>query len=142
MTNYLGYHCAVGHYCPAGSTMANEFPCPAGTYTDRTDAHDVRHCLPCPRGYTCAAGSTTNNGNMVECEVGEFCELGSAPATSAIECPAGTYSPYTRAMSEQDCLPCTPGNYCLKAASGEEVTCPAGYYCPLGTQSATQYPCP
>lgn len=84
MTNYLGYHCAPGHYCPAGSTSATGNPCPAGTYNDRIDVHDVRHCLPCPRGYTCDAGATSNNGLMVECTVGEFCELGSAPATVAI----------------------------------------------------------
>jgi hypothetical protein len=25
--------CSIGHYCPAGSTSANEFKCPAGTST-------------------------------------------------------------------------------------------------------------
>jgi len=119
MTNYLGWHCAPGHYCPAGSTLADEFPCPAGTYSDRVNLHDKTHCDPCPRGFTCAAGTTSSNGNMVECTAGEFCELGSAPLTTAILCPAGTYSPFTKSMSEQDCLPCTPGYYCVKAAASE-----------------------
>lgn len=117
MTNYLGYPCAPGYYCPAGTTTQTEFPCPAGTYNDRVDVHNVIHCLPCPKGYKCAEASTSTNGNMVVCAVGEFCELGSSSASTDIQCPAGTYSPYTTAMSLQDCLPCTPGYYCIKAAS-------------------------
>jgi hypothetical protein len=84
MTNYLGYICAAGYYCPAGTTLATQYPCPVGTYSDRRDLHDVRHCDPCPRGYKCAAGSTSSNGLMVICATGEFCELGSAPDTTAI----------------------------------------------------------
>jgi len=79
---------------------------------------------------------------MVVCATGEFCELGSSSASTDIQCPAGTYSQYTTAMSEQDCLPCTPGYFCIKAASSQRSTCPAGHYCPLGTRSGTQYPCP
>lgn len=134
MTNYLGYHCAEGHYCPAGTETQTQYPCPAGTYNDRVDVHDVKDCLPCPKGFTCAAGTSSTNGNMVECAVGEFCELGSAPATVDIQCPAGTYSPYVKAMSMQDCLPCTPGYFCVQASTNQRQTCPAGYYCPLGTR--------
>lgn len=138
---YLGNYCAVGHYCPAGTTSATEFPCPAGTYNDRIDIYNVEHCLPCPKGFKCSAGASTSSG-MDECVAGEFCELGSAPSTVDIQCPAGTYSPYGRAMSEQDCLPCTPGYFCIQASSSQRQTCGAGYYCPLGTKYATQYPCP
>ena len=90
----------------------------------------------------CAAGASSQNGLMTECTLGEYCDLGSAPGSTEVECPAGTYSPYTKAMSMQDCLPCTPGYYCLQAQSSEMNTCPAGYYCPLGTEYGTQYPCP
>jgi hypothetical protein len=138
--SYLGTYCAVGHYCPAGSISATGNPCPAGTYNDRIDVHNVEHCLPCPKGSKCDAGSSSTNGNMVECVAGEFCELGSAPSTTDIQCPAGTYSPYGRAMSQQDCLPCTPGYYCLQNASPQ--ACTAGNYCPLGTKYAAQHPCP
>jgi len=142
MTNFLGYHCAEGYYCPAGTTTQTEFPCPAGTYNDRVDVHNPLHCLSCPKGYKCAEGSSTANGNMVECAVGEFCELGSSSVSTDIQCPAGTYSQYVKAMSLQDCLPCTPGFFCIKASSSQRTTCPAGYYCPLGTRSDSQYPCP
>jgi len=99
MTNYLGYHCSPGYYCPAGSSSPTANPCPAGTYSDRVDIHDVRTCLACPRGYTCASGTTSTNGLMVVCPVGSFCDLGSAPDTTAILCPAGTYSPTIKSMS-------------------------------------------
>lgn len=40
MTNYKGYPCKAGYYCPAGSTKENPNPCPAGTYSDRRDLHN------------------------------------------------------------------------------------------------------
>ncbi len=138
----MGFNCAAVHYCPAGTETQTQYPCPAGTYNDRIDVHDVKHCLPCPKGFKCGEGSTSTNGVMVQCAIGEFCELGSSSVSTDIQCPAGTYSPYVQAMSEQDCLPCTPGFFCVKAASGQKQTCPAGYYCPLGTRYGTQHPCP
>lgn len=79
---------------------------------------------------------------MVVCATGEFCESGTASTGTDLQCPAGTYSQATKAMSLQDCLPCTPGFYCIKAASSQRLTCPAGYYCPLGTRGSTEHPCP
>jgi len=65
--------------------------------------------------------------------------LGSSP-TGNNACPAGTYAPYTRAMSLLDCLPCPAGSYCLRGAG--PTTCPSGSYCPPGTQKPEQYLCP
>lgn len=28
--------CRIGHYCPAGTRFWNEFPCPVGTFNNRT----------------------------------------------------------------------------------------------------------
>lgn len=61
MTNYLGFPCAPGYYCPAGSSNQKDNPCPAGTYNDRTDIHAVKDCLPCPRGFTCPSAATSND---------------------------------------------------------------------------------
>jgi hypothetical protein len=46
----------------------------------------------------------------------------------------GTFNPYEGVEAEEDCTPCTPGQYCdregLNATSGP---CEPGYYCPQGT---------
>ena len=34
MTNYKGFICEKGHYCPAGSTSATQVECPAGSLND------------------------------------------------------------------------------------------------------------
>ena len=138
MTNYKGFECSPGHYCPAGTTTSTEFPCPEGTFSDRTDLHNMLHCDTCPKGFHCAAGTTTMNSQIIECIVNQYCPPGTK--TSAIpECPAGYYSPFTRSMSIEGCLICPPGSYCLQGAG--KTTCPVGHYCPEGTSTATQYPC-
>lgn len=38
----------TGAYCPAGTKTAFEYPCPAGTYNNRTTADNAFDCLPCP----------------------------------------------------------------------------------------------
>lgn len=58
----------------------------------------------------------------------------------------GTYAP-TAGMASS-CYDCPLGSYCdpteLTTSTGviEPVICPAGYYCPLSTEFATQNPCP
>ena len=37
-----------GAYCPSGTEYAYQFPCPAGTYNNLTQANDMYDCLPCP----------------------------------------------------------------------------------------------
>merc|ERR1719232_75018 len=139
MTNYLGFPCAAGHYCPAGTATATQFPCPEGTFSDRADLHDKLHCDVCPKGFHCAAGTTTKNSQIIECPQNKYCPPGTM--TSAIPlCPAGYYAPHTRSMSLEDCFKCRPGSYCLEGAS--PVTCDAGFYCPAGTKTATEFPCP
>lgn len=52
-------------------------------------------------------------------------------------------------------MPCPAGKYCAHCSQAEMkasksgcengilvADCPAGYYCPEGTRSATQFPCP
>ena len=43
----------MGRYCPAGTTHADEYLCPARTYYNDTGASDMGDCLSCPGGYYC-----------------------------------------------------------------------------------------
>ena len=39
--------CAAGHYCPLGTSLSTQFPCPAGYYTDRQDLFREEDCEVC-----------------------------------------------------------------------------------------------
>ena len=45
--------CPEGHYCPAMTERADEFPCPKGTFYNSTGARNVSDCLPCTLGSYC-----------------------------------------------------------------------------------------
>ncbi len=77
--------CAVGHYCPAGSTNATAAVCPAGRYSSKIGAGV---CTPCAGGtWSDAVGRTVACSS--ECIVGYACPAGSANGT-AVLCPSGT----------------------------------------------------
>lgn len=135
--------CSEGHYCPGaplsngsftsqyygssiyvGTTRENEYPCPAGTYSSRTNLYSPDQCNNCPKGYWCAGGLNKWNG---ECSPGHYCPEGSWSPTT-YPCPAGTYSNEIGLTSEDECLPCPEGSYC-----GEGFTVPV--LCPVGTYS-------
>ncbi len=63
-------------------------------------------------------------------------------ASSATNCPAGKYNPYTGAKSASDCLWCPPGSYCQAGASAPTGPCALGYWCGNGSTNATANPCP
>ena len=51
--------CAVGHYCPRGSTTRYEHPCPIGRYGASEGLGDPLCSGPCKRALDCPLGSTT-----------------------------------------------------------------------------------
>ena len=61
---------------------------------------------------------------------------------AVINCPIGKYSSVVGASVSSTCLDCIPGSYCQNPATVTPVTCPAGYYCPAGTNVYTSFPCP
>ena len=148
MTNYKGFHCAAGHYCPAGSTSAEQEKCPYGTYSDATDLHDRRDCQICPAGKMCTWGTSSTNSLMLPCPNDFFCLEGTkydstlaalltanqanwefaltARDQPPMPCPAGTHAPYANSKTLEDCAVCDAGNYCNKGRN----PCPAGHYCP------------
>lgn len=141
MTTYKGNFCDPGYVCPAGSSSKTQVECPEGTYSDRRDLLDPRHCEMCPKGFSCQTHSTTTNSRIVVCPNNRYCPDGTKAAAIPI-CPAGTYAPFTTAKSEYDCLPCPAGKYCENLNDSGPVDCPKGHYCPPGTQFVDQFPCP
>lgn len=45
--------CDKGHFCPEGTLMPFQFPCPAGTKNKQTNADDVTKCIPCNKDTFC-----------------------------------------------------------------------------------------
>lgn len=151
--------CPAGHYCPAGETVSAT-PCDDGTYTDRNDAASQSDCLPCPPGKSCAS-PTGGSIRPQTCKAGYYCPGNSGDKTVALNlhsltgtcspssgspylcpCPAGRYSASDALTAALECTLCPPGEFCVGASAATSGICPAGYYCPDGTQFSTQYPCP
>ena len=147
-----------GKYCPSG--MFVEQDCPAGSWNDAATSPDVHtSCGLCPEGFVC------NGQEKKICPIGFYCPSGSSE-TTAIGCPAGTYSPKSIADDTDasgltrlsQCEPCPSGKYCPFLTSwsqlenldcydgfdcqigsitpSPELICPKGYYCPKGIKTA------
>ncbi|KAI5098830.1 zonadhesin-like, partial [Silurus meridionalis] len=92
-------------------------PCPSGTYTppDVGGLQNERECLACPPGRFCRGGQIRGL-----CAVGFLCISGSSDFT-----PQGTVMSYTSQ--------CKWGVQCAGP-------CPAGFYCPKGTEKPQACP--
>ena len=141
--------CPFGHYCPSGAYTP--IPCPLGTYGNGTG---LSECTPCPGGTYCASeGLAVPEG---QCEAGYYCtEASDSPTPPAAicpagaRCPAGAYVPtlcaagfYQPNAGQDECLRCPAGSYCDGVDTAVAIECELGYYCPEGTFSRTQRPCP
>ena len=152
--------CALGHYCPASSTVANQIQCPAGRYGNVTGLRTSECSLQCkgandvgevvcnvhgvsafPRSYLCLAG------DAALCEEGYYCPLGSISSTqnecggSAYYCPRGS-SIRTPVSVGYYTTPIGPTRATNRSS---QLECPRGSYCiggirtlcPAGTYGAT-----
>ena len=159
--------CPKGHYCPQKS--AYPIPCIAGTFSNHFANHNSSNCLPCTagsycsgpgrelpndlcdEGWYCPEGMTVPQPPGKKCLAGHQCPRGSA---HQVACLSGTYQPLP---GRGACLVCPAGQYCDRSEAIAEkqsgvnesshgvVTpkdCPAGFYCPNGTQTAREDPCP
>jgi hypothetical protein len=79
--------CAIGAFCPAGSSSATQQPCTAGSFCNATGLSAAAG--PCLAGYWCGAGSNSSTQN--ECAAGSYCVAGSS---APVLCPAGAYCAY------------------------------------------------
>ena len=113
--------CPRGHYCPAETTYATEFPCPVGTFSNRTQLQAADDCSDCLPGMYCL--TTGLLAPIGLCEPGYYCGGGSSTAT-----PASGYDSYF-------------GDSCVDASgAAENDLCPFGHYCLLG--SIAPFACP
>ncbi|KAG7455700.1 SCO-spondin-like isoform X1, partial [Solea senegalensis] len=156
----IGGPCPVGHYCPQATI--HPLPCPRGTFSNLTKLISQENCQPCLPGYYCnTMGLSAPSG---ECLEGFFC-LGGAdrpdpplrdshggPCPKGYYCSEGSVTPQLcpqGTISKEDgrasCSACPQGFYCSGSGNGsssESDECPVGHYCPSGTWSKHQYPCP
>ncbi|TYZ59327.1 hypothetical protein PybrP1_004972 [[Pythium] brassicae (nom. inval.)] len=133
--------CAPGHYCPSKTILATAKPCPAGTYTERFDLIRAEDCTICPLRHACPEGTGSEVQTMLGCAPGFFCPNGTARANQ-FPCPPGSWSSSTSLADATECDVCPKGKYCVGGKSFVDGSCSPGYYCPLGTESPTKFPCP
>jgi len=48
---------STGYFCPNRTITNDQFPCPPGTFSDRTDLTTADECDACPEGYFCSWGT-------------------------------------------------------------------------------------
>ena len=119
-----GGPCPKGFYCPLGTD--SPYPCPRGTFNDKTKLQAENQCYnctagqycgemnltkptgPCWSGYYCPIGAS--RGDWIPCPAGQYCVVGSS---SPVDCPNGTYRNTTHGKNvTADCWACPGGKYC------------------------------
>ncbi|XP_032694159.1 neurogenic locus notch homolog protein 3-like [Lontra canadensis] len=150
--------CPPGHFCPKGSPRPT--PCPPGSLLPIPGAMSQEDCQPCPGGWFCSRAGLSFP--EAPCKGGWFCPRasvsGHSPGTLCPvghSCPPGSLEPqlcppgqYQDEPGQSLCKICPAGKFCSfriqrpGARPTWPVNCPPGYYCPLGTWSPTQHPCP
>uniref|UniRef100_H3HB02 TNFR-Cys domain-containing protein n=1 Tax=Phytophthora ramorum TaxID=164328 RepID=H3HB02_PHYRM len=147
-----GYYCLQGtrtmnqYPCQAGTysgqtVLASDHPCPAGTYTENIDLIRSQDCTICPLRHACLQGTGGTTQTMLDCGAGFFCPNGTAHSNQ-FPCLPGTWSSSTSLSTAAECDICPKGSYCQGGKSSIDGNCAPGHYCPLGTYSDSQFPCP
>jgi hypothetical protein len=134
--------CPAGHYCTSGTHTPT--PCDPGFFNPMTEKQDVSGCSPCTSGKACTKYGLTEPD--YPCSPGYYCPGGNyAPNQTAYACPAGTFTNYQNLTDVAQCDTCPETFACLIGTGGVQkppVSCGKGHYCPSGTASQTQWPCP
>ena len=143
--------CAVGHYCPAGSTSSVQVPCPGGRYGLTAGLADAACSGACPAGWYCPPGSVNSTAHacavqpltpvevpqtrfvtkVVNATLGKLLvvPVPGDPANPLYYCPVGTPAP----------LVADAGYYTLGGAPGyrqAQSQCERGFYCVAGVRLA------
>jgi hypothetical protein len=120
--------CPAGSYSAAGATSCTS--CPSGFYAATSVSSS---CSTCPAGRFAATGSSS-------CSVCGAGTESASGAASCSDCPAGKYS--TGGTSAvPSCTDCVAGKYQNFDGVSFCISCPAGYYCPLGSLDYSGNPC-
>ncbi|KAJ7305007.1 hypothetical protein JRQ81_010764, partial [Phrynocephalus forsythii] len=160
----MGDICPQGFYCPQGSS--SPVACPPGSFLSHHGGSSAQDCRPCVAGWFCSLPGQTSPKDL--CTEGWFCPEGSVSDQDPDHlCPLGHYCPagspepkpcppgkYQDEMGQSQCKLCPAGKFCdpdLQPENGKDapskavikpLNCLFGYYCPLGTKSAREFPCP
>ncbi|CAG6003426.1 unnamed protein product, partial [Menidia menidia] len=130
--------CAAGFLCMIGAKVPNPTDnktgslCPRGMFCQQG-----LQTGDCQAGFYCGWGS--RRANQTLCPAGFFCPSGTP---DPIPCPAGTFSPETGNIHQDNCIPCTPGYYCRDEGTFRPSVCPVGHFCPAGQILGFKFPCP
>ena len=116
--------------------------CISGYYCQSPGLTEVT--AQCSAGYYCPGGQSVPEPAAYFCPQGMFCPIGS-PAP--LKCAQGFYNDID---TQEVCQSCLARYYCdpTEASAPNDtgiifpVDCPAGFYCPTGTLTRYQYPCP
>ena len=127
--------CEAGHYCPAGTDLPVR--CPETLYYAGTGATDASYCQPCQAGYYCLDNDSVSR----VCPKGHFC---GEKTKEPVPCFEGTFNPYKKAESQNDCQLCPAGAACNQKGIDDwtRYMCPAGHYCPRIGMTDDPIPCP
>eukprot|EP00347_Sterkiella_histriomuscorum_P016022 403354791 len=112
--------CIKGHYCPAFTTRATQYPCPAGTYQDQLGKTAVSDCITCQSTYYCPQGSS----KQIQCPPGTICNSTELREYQMVPCPAGFYNPN---LGQTTCVSCPLGAFCPSGSAYPQL-CPPGTY--------------
>ena len=66
----------MGYYCPQATQYATQFPCPAGTFSNRTNLQNVTQCTTCLAGQYCLTAGLIHPTGL--CRGGYFCRYGAS----------------------------------------------------------------
>jgi hypothetical protein len=129
-TRYLEAPCLPGYYCSNGSA----YPCPVGTYGNRTGLATASCSDSCRSGQYCDIGSVV----PTICDKGFYCPDGRGHSP----CPAGTFGISKGQKWVCNIFPLVITLFVgLKDASCSGP-CRPGFYCSQGSTSPRQVPCP
>ncbi|XP_061576515.1 uncharacterized protein si:ch211-286b4.4 [Cololabis saira] len=151
--NLEGIPCRASYQCPVGAV--SEKLCRAGSYCGPQTAEPP----VCPEGYLCPEGSHSYRDPKQLCLFPHYCpanssalkscEGGSMPVnTSGLRgskntgcrlCEGGTFRTYLSPILQ--CLPCPAGYYCPPGTDNyKNKSCPLGYICPRGSTQPVSCP--
>ena len=118
--------CNRGGYCLGGLS----YPCPIGTYNNKTAAESISACDPCEAGFVCPEEKMTKN-DWYPAQAGFYIPSQELNAASdQTPCKPGYYLAVQESTSEKSCQPCPLGYYCPDKNMTSPYGCNEGTYCP------------
>ncbi|CAG5113265.1 Oidioi.mRNA.OKI2018_I69.chr2.g7385.t1.cds [Oikopleura dioica] len=148
--------CPKGFYCDYSTNpgRSEPYPCPEGTFNDKTGLSKVEECSECTAGYYCDRQAMTQAPETLssppKCQAGFYCPIGSKSRQDTI-CPVGSFcqeevgapSPcppreYTSSKGQEACKGCPERFICPGGTA--PIPCPAGEYCGAGVSSGAKCP--